>query len=104
MPNDKLAILGGGQSAANAIKSICTIDTESRITLVSEEPWLPYERPPLSKKCITGEQAFDSCAVFPEEFYQERNVELRLGCHIESVDFSARRLEGKNINVNIIPS
>ncbi|SVE24203.1 uncharacterized protein METZ01_LOCUS477057, partial [marine metagenome] len=68
MSNDSIVILGGGQSAANAIKSIRNLDKESPIMLVSEENSLPYERPPLSKKCITGQQSFDSCTFFTKEF------------------------------------
>lgn len=93
MSNDSIVILGGGQAAANAIKSIRNLDKESPIILVSEENSLPYERPPLSKKCITGQQSFDSCTFFTKEFYREQNIDLLLGWRVENVDFSTRRLE-----------
>ena len=44
-----IIILGGGQAGAYAAKEIRDKDTQSQLTIISEEKSLPYERPPLSK-------------------------------------------------------
>ncbi|MBO69053.1 MAG: hypothetical protein CL398_12190 [Acidiferrobacteraceae bacterium] len=93
--NQKVVIVGGGQAAAFAIKAIGAADKVCSITLVSNEDSLPYDRPPLSKKCITGAKSFDSCLFFDDKFYRENQVELILGCRVDEIDFGNRSL---NIN------
>ena len=48
----QIIILGGGQSAAHAATTIRQYDSESSIAIVTNESYLPYERPPLSKKFL----------------------------------------------------
>ena len=92
MPEKNIVILGGGQAAANAIKAIRHLDQNCQVTLVSEEASLPYERPPLSKKCITGEKTLESCIFFDQEFYDNHNIELHLDRKVELVDFQNHQL------------
>jgi 3-phenylpropionate/trans-cinnamate dioxygenase ferredoxin reductase subunit len=92
MPDKNIVILGGGQAAANAIRAIRNLDQKCQVTLVSEEISLPYERPPLSKKCITGEKTLESCVFFDNEFYDNHDIELHLDRKVEFVDFQTRKL------------
>ena len=48
-------IIGGGQAAAQAVQTLRQNGFDGRITIVSEEPYPPYQRPPLSKKYLAGE-------------------------------------------------
>ncbi len=61
------------------------------ITLVGDEPCLPYQRPPLSKGCLTGQHDLDAIDLRPESFYEHHDIELRMGRRIEAIDL-ARRL------------
>ena len=45
----QIYIIGGGQTAAYAAKEIRSIDSHSDLTIISEEKYFPYEKPPLSK-------------------------------------------------------
>jgi 3-phenylpropionate/trans-cinnamate dioxygenase ferredoxin reductase component len=54
MPGYKYLIVGGGMSAAAAVKGIRSVDPTGTIGLVSEESDPPYKRPPLSKKLWQG--------------------------------------------------
>lgn len=54
MPGYKYLIIGGGMTAAAAIKGIREIDADGSIGLVSNEADPPYKRPPLSKKLWQG--------------------------------------------------
>ena len=54
MPAYKYLIVGGGMSAAAAVKGIRSVDPTGTIGLVSEESDPPYKRPPLSKKLWQG--------------------------------------------------
>jgi len=55
--SDHLVIVGGGQAAAQAVQSLRQQSFAGAITLLSDEPYPPYQRPPLSKKYFAGELA-----------------------------------------------
>jgi 3-phenylpropionate/trans-cinnamate dioxygenase ferredoxin reductase subunit len=60
--------------------------------LVSDEPYLPYQRPPLSKKFLSGELAADRLPFRHQSFYDEHHVELKLGIRATRLDPAARRV------------
>jgi len=59
---------------------------------VSDEPYLPYQRPPLSKKFLSGELAADRLPFRHQSFYDEHHVELKLGIRATRLDPAARRV------------
>jgi 3-phenylpropionate/trans-cinnamate dioxygenase ferredoxin reductase component len=91
MNRGKLVIAGGGLSAARAIKSYRQAGGEGRVTLVGEEPTLPYNRPALSKKYLRGEKT-ETPYVEDETFYRDHDVDLLLGTRAVAVDPAARTL------------
>ncbi len=54
--------------------------------LVGEEPWLPYQRPPLSKKFLAGELPAERLYVKPASFYDAPGIDVRLETRITAVD------------------
>ena len=88
----KILILGGGQAAAFASKEIRSIDTGSDVTIISEEKYLPYERPPLSKDYILEKVAFNDLLFFPENFYLENNIKFIGNTKITKVDFDNKKI------------
>ena len=88
----KILILGGGQAAAFASKEIRSIDTGSDVTIISEEKYLPYERPPLSKDYILEKVAFNDLLFFPENFYLENNIKFIGSTKITEVDFDNKKI------------
>jgi 3-phenylpropionate/trans-cinnamate dioxygenase ferredoxin reductase subunit len=59
---------------------------------VGDEPYLPYQRPPLSKKFLAGELELERLFIRPAEFYAEAKVDVRLGVKANSIDRGARRV------------
>ena len=90
--NKKILILGGGQAAAYASKEIRSIDTGSDITIISEEKYLPYERPPLSKDYILDKVTFNNLLFFPKNFYVENNIKFIGSTKITKVDFDNKKI------------
>ena len=88
----KILILGGGQAAAYASKEIRSIDTDSDVTIISEEKYLPYERPPLSKDYILDKVTFNNLLFFPENFYLENNINFIGSTKITKVYFDNKRI------------
>jgi 3-phenylpropionate/trans-cinnamate dioxygenase ferredoxin reductase subunit len=63
---------------------------EDPVTLIGDEPGLPYERPPLSKALLTGDLQADQVVLRPRSFFAERAVELRAGRHVTAIDRERR--------------
>ncbi len=79
-------IVGGGLAAAKAIEGIRESDTDGAIVLVAEEDRLPYERPPLSKAVLKGEDEMETAFTHDRDWYAEQGVELRLGSAATTLD------------------
>lgn len=79
-------IVGTGHAGAHAAIALRQHKFTGSITLVGDEPELPYERPPLSKDYLAGEKTFDQILIKPAHFWAERNIDFRLGCIVASVE------------------
>jgi len=90
--NDHLVIVGGGQAASQAVQSLRQQNFAGAITLLSDEPYPPYQRPPLSKKYFAGELARERLVLRPAAFYAEKGVALELGARVEELEPAARRV------------
>jgi 3-phenylpropionate/trans-cinnamate dioxygenase ferredoxin reductase subunit len=88
-----IVIIGGGQAGAQAIDTLRREGFGGRLVLVGDEPELPYQRPPLSKKYLSGEMAADRLLFRHRAFYDEHRVELRLGKKAVRLDTAARQVE-----------
>ncbi len=83
---ERIAIAGAGHAAGQLVTSLRQHKFEGDIIVVGDEPFLPYQRPPLSKKYLSGDLEAERLYVKPESFYAEANVELHLDTHIEAID------------------
>jgi 3-phenylpropionate/trans-cinnamate dioxygenase ferredoxin reductase component len=76
-PSDPgIVIVGGGLAAARTAEQLRRSEYTGRITIVSDEVHLPYDRPPLSKEVLRKE--VDDVALKPREWYDENDITLRL--------------------------
>jgi 3-phenylpropionate/trans-cinnamate dioxygenase ferredoxin reductase subunit len=89
---DTFVIVGAGQAAAQAVDSLRRAGFGGRLVVVGDEPCLPYQRPPLSKKFLAGELAVERLALKPASFYEQARAELRLGVRVEGLDLARREV------------
>jgi 3-phenylpropionate/trans-cinnamate dioxygenase ferredoxin reductase subunit len=87
-----IVIIGGGQAGAQAVDTLRREGFTGRLVLVCDEPELPYQRPPLSKKFLSAELAADRLLFRHRAFYDEHRVELMLGVRAVHLDASQRRV------------
>jgi 3-phenylpropionate/trans-cinnamate dioxygenase ferredoxin reductase component len=95
-----ILIIGGGQAGAQAIDTLRREGFGGRLVLIGDELELPYQRPPLSKKYLSGEMAADRLLFRHQSFYDEHRVELKLGRRAARLDAAARQVEladGENL-------
>jgi 3-phenylpropionate/trans-cinnamate dioxygenase ferredoxin reductase subunit len=85
-PVRTIVIVGASLAGASGAVALRDEGFAGRLLLVGEEPDLPYERPPLSKKYLSGEQPFEKALVRSPDLYAERDIELVLGTRVSSID------------------
>ncbi len=88
-----IVVIGGGQAGASLAQKLRGLDYDGPITIVGDEPVPPYERPPLSKGYLLGDQAKERLFLRPEAIYADKQIELRLGEPVTRVDTNARFVE-----------
>jgi 3-phenylpropionate/trans-cinnamate dioxygenase ferredoxin reductase subunit len=87
---DQVVIVGAGHGAGQAVATLRQKQYTGRIVLIGEETWLPYQRPPLSKKYLAGEMSTERLYVKPASFYDDPAIDLRLGTRVDAIDLAAR--------------
>lgn len=86
---ENIIIIGGGQAAAMAAAALRQNGFRGPLTLLSNEPHIPYERPPLSKAALLD----DTPALQPvlaAHWWQDNNVTLRTGVQVTRIDREQR--------------
>lgn len=78
-----IAIIGGGQAGGILTQALRNQGFTGQISLVCADTELPYERPPLSKGILLGEEAVP---VLPADFYSENGIDVRLGARATRVE------------------
>jgi 3-phenylpropionate/trans-cinnamate dioxygenase ferredoxin reductase subunit len=86
-------IVGGGLAGAKAAETLREEGFDGGVVLLSDEPEPPYERPPLSKGYLLGDDERDKAFVHPEPWYGEHDIELRLGTRVTALDPAAHEVE-----------
>lgn len=87
-----VVIVGSGQGGFQAAASLREEGYGGPITLIGEEPGLPYQRPPLSKGFLLGKTIPTQLELRPAGFYREHGIELLDGERAVAIDRGARQL------------
>lgn len=85
-------IVGAGQAGGWAAIGMRQAGFDGRILLIGDEPWRPYERPPLSKAVLTEATEPPIAYFHAEERYAEQRIELLLGTAVAEIESAAHRI------------
>src|SRR5262245_29012400 len=83
---ERIVIVGASLAGARAAAVLRDEGWNGDVVLIGTERQLPYNRPPLSKGYLRGEDRFEDQLVNNAAFYQERHIELRLGVRATAID------------------
>ncbi len=84
-------VVGAGQAGGWAAISMRRAGFTGRILLIGDEPWRPYERPPLSKAMLAADPEPPVLFFHDASLYAELNIELMLGTRVEEIELHGPR-------------
>lgn len=87
---ESIVIIGAGQAGAQAVQSLRALGHQGAITLVGEEAYLPYQRPPLSKAYLLGSFERERLFLKPSAFYIESDCAVILNTRAIAIDRAQR--------------
>ena len=83
--SDPIVIVGAGQAAAALAAKLRALGYGGGIIIIGDEAVHPYQRPPLSKKYVSGELTVDRLLLRPPEWYAEQNITLHLNRRVTAI-------------------
>ncbi len=93
MPDPRtFVVVGAGLCGATAVATLRAEGFDGRLVLIGAEESPPYERPPLSKEYLRGEDPFERILVRPPEWYLEQDIDTRFATHVTQLDADARQV------------
>jgi len=87
-----VVIIGAGQAAAQLVASLRQGGFTGAIRMIGDEPYAPYQRPPLSKKFLSERPAPETLYFRAENFWREQGVTLDFGASVAAIDRAAHRV------------
>ncbi|MFB9224142.1 NAD(P)/FAD-dependent oxidoreductase [Paracoccus cavernae] len=85
-------IIGAGQAGAALAAKLRALGHEGAITLIGDEPSLPYQRPPLSKKYLMNEMTLEQLHLRPARFYEDQGITLLTGRRVAEIRRESREI------------
>jgi 3-phenylpropionate/trans-cinnamate dioxygenase ferredoxin reductase subunit len=87
-----ILIVGAGHAGGTVVASLRQLGCDEPITIVGDEPYIPYQRPPLSKAWLKGDAVFAGVGLRPQAFYDQRGIALRLETQVTAIDPAAHTI------------
>ncbi len=87
-----VVIAGAGQAGFQLAFSLRSRGYDGTVTLIGEEPHLPYQRPPLSKAFLAGKQELRHLALRPAPYYVSQRIDFLAGETVAAIDRAGRRV------------
>ena len=85
----KVLVVGGGHAGANTAFALRKDGFEGEITIISDESYLPYHRPPLSKDFLKQNIAIEKLNFKSADFYKEQKININLNTRIDAIDLES---------------
>lgn len=96
MSTGHVVVVGGSLGGLRAAEQLRSAGHDGPVTVVGEEAWLPYNRPPLSKEVLADPGDHDPARLHAGIAFRRRasieDVEFRLGRRVVSSDLARRAL------------
>ena len=82
---NSVVIVGAGEAGGQTAISLRQGGYAGPITVVGDEPYVPYERPALSKQFLAGELDMERMYLRAEEFYEDKDIILKRSARVSAI-------------------
>ena len=96
----KVLIVGGGHAGANTAFALRKDGFDGEIIIISDEGYLPYHRPPLSKDFLKKNLAIEKMSFKSADFYEEQKISINLDTQINSIDLTSNHAITEDASFN----
>jgi 3-phenylpropionate/trans-cinnamate dioxygenase ferredoxin reductase component len=90
--DQSIVVVGAGQAATEFSVALRAGGFSGPIRVVGDEPYLPYQRPPLSKDFLSGKCPSEKLMLRPESFWREQKIEFELGAAVSNIHRANRSI------------
>ncbi len=87
-----VVVVGASLGGLRTASTLRRLGFEGDLTLVGDEPHLPYDRPPLSKEVLTGAKQAEDVYFHSSEFFEESGIQLCLGSRAVQLDTDVKKI------------
>jgi 3-phenylpropionate/trans-cinnamate dioxygenase ferredoxin reductase subunit len=87
-----LVVIGASYAGVQGALSARDSGYSEPITIVADEEWMPYQRPPLSKDFLVDLATEDSLVLRDKAFFANKGIDLLLGARATDIDRSSRKV------------
>ena len=91
-----VVIIGGGHAGANIAFALRKDGFKGSIDIISNESFLPYHRPPLSKDFLKRNIEIEKLAFKSEDFYVDQDISVHLSTQVDSIDKTSMKVKTKD--------
>lgn len=98
--NKRFIIIGAGIAGVSAAEAIHAEHADADITLISEEPNLPYFRMSLTRY-LAGEIEREKLTLHDQQWYLQKHITLLLNTHVDAIDAEIKQItlaDGQNLS------
>ncbi|MFI8993159.1 NAD(P)/FAD-dependent oxidoreductase [Streptomyces sp. NPDC053542] len=88
----RIAVVGASAAGLAAVEALRRGGWTGELTLVGDEPHLPYDRPPLSKQLLSGDWERDRLGLRTADQLDALDLDVRLGTKATALDAGTRTL------------
>jgi 3-phenylpropionate/trans-cinnamate dioxygenase ferredoxin reductase subunit len=89
-------VIGAGQAGQSIVTTLRGQGYAGQITLIGDEPVVPYQRPPLSKAYLLGDMELDRLYLRPASYYADENIDLRTSTVVTGIDAASKTITTKH--------
>ncbi len=99
MNPQRVIVVGAGPAGVTTARAYREHDGSGEVVLLSNETVTPYRRPPLTKEFLRGELDADELSIQSREWFDEHDIQLRLGCEATAIDPATATVEMNGVTL-----
>jgi len=88
--SETIIVLGAGHAGAQIVESLRSGGFDGKLIMIGDESYRPYDRPSTSKELLSGGVDIDRIYLKRDQFYADKNIDLRLEVTASAIDRSNR--------------